>query len=80
MLGIVSERFPKGGALAMNLVGGAGMASIAIVLPIMGGKLDSLGPGAALKSVSMLTIILIVVFIAMHIGFQKKGGYKAEEI
>ncbi len=80
MLGIVSERFPKGGALAMNLVGGAGMASIAIVLPIMGGKLDNLGPGAALKSVSFLAIILVVVFTALHIGFQKKGGYKAEEI
>jgi MFS family permease len=80
MLGIVSERFPKGGALAMNLMGGAGMMSIAVVLPIMGGKLDKLGAGAALKSVSGLTIILIVVFTLIHIGFQRKGGYKAEGI
>lgn len=80
MLGIVSERFPKGGALAMNLMGGAGMLSIAVVLPIMGGQLDQLGAGAALKSVSYLTIILIVVFTMIHIGFQKRGGYKAEEI
>ena len=80
MLGIVSERFPKGGALAMNLMGGAGMLSIAVVLPIMGNRLDKLGAGAALKSVSFLTIVLIIVFTAVHIGFQKKGGYKAEEI
>lgn len=80
MLGIVSERFPKGGALALNLMGGAGMLSIAVVLPIMGNRLDVLGAGAALKSVSVLTIALIIVFTAIHIGFQKKGGYKAEDI
>lgn len=80
MLGIVSERFPKGGALAMNLVGGAGMLSIALVLPKMGAQFDTLGPGAALKTVSFLTVILVVAFTAMHLGFKKKGGYKAEEI
>jgi MFS family permease len=80
MLGIVSERFPKGGALAMNLMGGAGMLSSAVVLPIMGNRLDKLGAGAALKSVSGLTIILIIVFTLIHIGYQRKGGYKAETI
>lgn len=80
MLGIVAERFPKGGALAMNLMGGAGMASIAFVLPIMGGQLDSAGAGAALKMVSYLAIILIIVFTALHIGFQMKGGYKAVHV
>jgi MFS family permease len=80
MLGIVSERFPKGGALAMNLMGGAGMLSIAVVLPIMGGQFDKLGAGAALRSVSYLTIILIAVFTVIHLGFKKKGGYKVEEI
>jgi MFS family permease len=80
MLGIVAERFPKGGALAMNLMGGAGMLSIAVVLPIMGGQFDKLGAGAALKSVSYLTLILVVVFTIIHLGFQRKGGYKAEEI
>jgi MFS family permease len=77
MLGIVSERFPKGGALAMNLMGGAGMASIAFVLPFMGSKLDTAGAGAAMKSVAGLAVVLVVVFTALHIGFQMKGGYKA---
>ena len=80
MLGIVSERFPKGGALALNLMGGAGMLSIAIVLPIMGGQLDEHGAGAALKSVAGLTIILLVVFGIIQLNFMRKGGYKAEEI
>lgn len=77
MLGIVAERFPKGGALAMNLVGGAGMLSIAVVLPLMGGALDELGPGAALMRVAYLTLILIAAFTVIHFGFKAKGGYKA---
>lgn len=80
MLGIVSERFPKGGALAINLMGGAGMASIAVILPIMGRKLDTAGAGAALKMVSVLAIVLVVVFGILFAAFQAKGGYKAEQI
>ena len=80
MLGVISERFPQGGALAMNLVGGAGMLAISVALPIMGSTFDDFGAGAALKSVSGLTIVLIVIFAALHISFQRKGGYKAEKI
>jgi MFS family permease len=36
MLGYVSERFPKTGALGLAVMGGAGMLSVSIVLPIMG--------------------------------------------
>jgi len=41
MLGITSERFPKGGALLMGLTGSAGMLSQYFVLPLMGGIYDS---------------------------------------
>jgi len=80
MLGIVSERFPRGGALAINLMGGAGMLSIAVVLPVMGAKLDKAGAGAALKMVSGLAIILLVVFSIAYLVIRKQGGYKAEKI
>ena len=40
MLGVVSERFPKSGALGMAIVGGAGMLSTAVFLPIIGGRYD----------------------------------------
>lgn len=40
MLGFVAERFPKGGALAMGLMGSAGNLSIAMVLPFMGYTYD----------------------------------------
>lgn len=41
MLGIVSERFPRGGAMAMGLMGFAGGMSIQFVLPKMGAIFDS---------------------------------------
>ena len=40
MLGTASERFPRGGALLMGLMGTAGTLSIQFVLPIMGGIFD----------------------------------------
>ena len=80
MLGIVSERFPKTGALGINLMGGAGMLSIYFALPIMGSSLDTAGPGEALQSVAYLATVLVVVFGALFFFFQSKGGYKAEKI
>jgi len=80
MLGVTSERFPKGGSLLMCLMGGAGMLSIAIALPIMGAAFDKQGAGAALKMVAILPVILTVVFGAMFMAFKAKGGYKAEKL
>ena len=41
MLGVAAERFPKGGALILALMGTAGNISIAFVLPVMGGIADA---------------------------------------
>jgi MFS family permease len=65
MLATASERFPRGGALLMGLMGTAGTLSIRFVLPIMGSIYDNkkievaggdaafraLGPGAELERV-----------------------------
>lgn len=40
MLGFVSEYLPKTGALGLSLMGGAGMFSVSLVLPIMGRWFD----------------------------------------
>lgn len=40
MLGFVSEYLPKTGALGLSLMGGAGMFSVSLILPIMGGWLE----------------------------------------
>ncbi len=55
MLGFVSERVPRTGALGLALMGGAGMLSVSLVLPVMGGIYDdriaaALPPGADLES------------------------------
>ena len=76
----ILARFPKGGSLLMCLMGGGGMLSIAIALPIMGSAFDKQGAGAALKMVAILPVILTVVFGAMFMVFKAKGGYKAEKL
>lgn len=40
MLGFVSEYIPKTGALGLSLMGGAGMFSVSLVLPVMGKWFD----------------------------------------
>jgi fucose permease len=41
MLGFVSEYMPQTGALGLNIMGGAGMLSVAVILPFMGNWFDS---------------------------------------
>jgi fucose permease len=41
MLGFVSEYLPKTGALGLSLMGGAGMFSVSLILPMMGKWLDN---------------------------------------
>jgi len=57
MLATASERFPRGGALLMGLMGTAGTLSITFVLPAMGRifdakKLEAAGGEAAFKNLS----------------------------
>ncbi|HEX2612944.1 MAG TPA: MFS transporter [Fibrobacteria bacterium] len=83
MLGVTADLFPKGGALLISIVGGAGMLSIAVALPIMGARIDAMGAGnagAALKLISNLPIVLFVVFGLVYLGYRAKGGYKAKGI
>jgi len=76
MLGVTSEQFPRGGALTINLMGGAGMASVAAALPIMGARIDHSGPGAALQMMAVLGAVVVAVFVGLLIYFQTQGGYR----
>jgi len=80
MLGVVAEQFPRGGALLLGLMGGAGMLSVAVALPIMGAQIDAYGPGAALQLVARLGVILAVVFGLLYLYFKARGGYRAVEL
>lgn len=80
MLGITSERFPRGGALALAVIGGTGSISTALAGPIMGAINDASGPRAVVATWALLPIVLFAVFMAIHFADKAKGGYKAERI
>jgi MFS family permease len=76
MLGMTAERFPKGGALLLAIIGGTGNLSIAFILPIMGSWYDSQGPAAAFRHVAVLPVILTAAFGMLYLYFQLRGGYR----
>jgi MFS family permease len=77
MLGFTSEYIPKSGALGLSLLGGAGMASTAMFLPVMGRVLEKSGTEVALRSIGVLPIILIIGFAIMFVAYRNK---KQEEL
>ena len=80
MLGITSEQFPKGGPVALALMGGTGNLAIALVLPFMGRWYDNEGPAAAFQYVSYMPVALVVFFGVFFLYFRSKGGYKPVEL
>src|SRR5215831_5393941 len=86
MLGFVSEYLPSTGALGLSLMGGAGMFSTSLVIPLMGRWYDnfkaaavaanSVNPDAEAGSntfmkVAIMPAIVLVVFIAIYIARRK---------
>jgi len=80
MLGVTSERFPRGGPLLLAIMGGAGMLSVAFILPVMGGWYDKHGAAAAFRYVAVLPVILTFVFGGLFLYYRARGGYKAVAI
>lgn len=80
MLGITSERHPKGGALAMGIVGAAGMASAGIAQPVAGWLIRNYDVAGALRHATLLPAILTIIFAVFYIADLKKGGYKAVKL
>lgn len=65
MIGFVSENCSKTGALGMSIIGGAGMLSVSIVLPILGAKLDMFSGDIVLRYYAILPLFLTVAFGAL---------------
>jgi MFS family permease len=80
MLGVTSERFPRGGALLLAIMGGAGNFAVAFILPLMGKWYDDHGAAAAFRYVGVLPIILSVIFGMLLIYYRSTGGYRAIEL
>lgn len=72
MLGFVAEYLPETGALGLSIMGGAGMFSVSIVLPIMGKLMDDANATEALRTMSILPAILIVAFFGLNIYMKKR--------
>lgn len=78
MLGFVAEYLPETGALGLSIMGGAGMFSVSIVLPIMGNLMDNASASEALRTMSILPAILIIAFLGLHIYMKKRN--KSSEV
>src|SRR5579872_2112520 len=77
MLGVTAERFPKGGAAVLAIMGGAGDLSVAFILPLMGGWYDAHGASVALRYVGLLPVVLTVIFALLWRHYRVQGGYRA---
>lgn len=80
MLGVTSERFPKGGAFLLALMGAIGNLAVFRILPIMGGIKDQYGPFMAFRYVAILPVVLVVIFGAIYLRDKATGGYKAVKL
>ena len=78
MLSFVAEYLPETGALGLSIMGGAGMLSVSVVLPIMGRLMDDASASEALRTMSILPAILIVLFIGLNI-YMKNRKVKSSE-
>ena len=94
MLGFVSEYLPNTGALGLSLMGGAGMFSTSLVIPMMGKWYDdfksaAVASGAAnpdavagsntFMKVAIMPAIVLVVFILIYIVRRKVyAAHKAQ--
>jgi len=80
MLGVTSERFPRGGSVLLAIMGGAGNLAVAFILPVMGGWYDHYGASAAFRYVAVAPGVLAITFGVLFFYYRAAGGYKALEL
>jgi MFS family permease len=66
MLSFVAENIPQSGAVGLAVMGGLGMLSVSIVLPVMGRVLDDATGVDAIQLMAILPAILIVLFGGLY--------------
>jgi MFS family permease len=80
MLGITSERFPRGGALLLAIIGATGSISSAIAGPVMGWINERYGADRVLSIWAALPAMLIVIFTGIYLRDRVSGGYRIERL
>jgi MFS family permease len=76
MLGVTAERFPRGGALLLAIMGGAGNLAAAVILPFIGVWYDRHGAATAFRYVAVMPITLVFIFAALTFHYRRSGGYR----
>jgi MFS family permease len=77
-LALISERIPESGALGLSIMGGLGMLSVSFVLPVMGRILDNASGSEALRTMSILPAILIVLYGGLFFFLRNRASTPAE--
>jgi hypothetical protein len=72
MLGFTSEYIPRTGALGLSLLGGAGFVSASMFIPLMGRVMEESGESAALQSMGVLPLLMIVGFSVLFAVYRNK--------
>ena len=80
MLGITSERFPRGGALLLAIIGATGSFSTAIAGPIMGWISETYGADRVLAYWALLPVTLVAIFGGIYLYDKGRGGYAVEKL
>ena len=80
MFGVTSEQFPKGGPVALAVMGGTGNLAVAFILPMMGSWYDQFGAAAAFRYVAILPAVLTLIFAGLFFYYRGRGGYRALKI
>ncbi|KAF1710774.1 MFS transporter [Pseudoxanthomonas sacheonensis] len=80
MLGLTSERFPRGGALALAMVGAAGAFSTAVAGPVMGWINNTYGATNVLPVWAVLPVLIALIFGILHLVDRARGGYRIERV
>ncbi len=82
MLGVVSERHPKTGALGMGLLAASGFLGSGFLTQHMGAIYadTAQGPAAAFAFATWLPVVLTVVFALVWLYYRSRGGYRVETL
>ena len=73
MLGFVAEYIPQSGALGLAIIGGLGMFSVSLVLPLLGSSLDNSSPQETLGVLALLPGLLILLFAGLFFYMRKRA-------
>ena len=72
-LSFISENLPQSGAFGLSIMGGLGMFSVSLILPAMGRIMDGAPGSDAIRIMSILPAILIVMYGGLYLVRRRVG-------